>query len=67
MIALRDIEPNEQLLFSYLPINFAFEHPVLKFEHLKRIYFFDCGCIDCMGLIELSNEIKMIKQSRNSE
>lgn len=56
MVAQKEIHVGEELSFSYLPKSATgnyFQHQILAFDYLKRVYFFSCTCKNCHGMSEL--------------
>ncbi|KDE07902.1 hypothetical protein MVLG_01812 [Microbotryum lychnidis-dioicae p1A1 Lamole] len=47
LIAVRDIEKGEELVWPYLGIPFEFDSPESRREQLKQIFGFDCACRAC--------------------
>eukprot|EP01132_Coremiostelium_polycephalum_P002849 gene2849-3540_t len=44
IVTLRDIEPNEELLITYIPLDQKVKQ---RKSQLKSVWFFDCNCIRC--------------------
>ncbi|SCZ99372.1 BZ3500_MvSof-1268-A1-R1_Chr7-2g09504 [Microbotryum saponariae] len=47
LIAVRDIEEGEELVWPYLGIPFEFDSPQSRRAQLKQIFGFDCACRAC--------------------